>query len=566
MTEKVKRSKLFWIEYVLLVLIVVGSFLLRVLPQLNKVFVANLVWFRETDPWYHERLADLVNFPHWDKVDFFAKFPDGASSGYMPMLAWLSFNDHFAAFLPPLFGVLALVCIYLIGKELFSSKVGLTAALVASVIPGEFLHRTLLGFTDHHALEMFFMPLIILLLLKVRKTWSLKWTIPLGIAIGFYLLSWAGAALLLLIIGLWVWWECLVCIKDSKLPTHLIKTVSLACVIGVLMSFPYQGGLTLALTLALAGIPVAIWILVYFLKDPFKILFALTILVPIALAFLGAKVDYYYLLAPIFWGGGSWIQEAMPLGPGSILAIYGLAFILAIPAIWFFRNKNPLFLIWAIVFLVAGIGQRRWGYYLTIPLSLLAAAFTFKIGEWVVPRTKIATVAIVIIFLIVPNGRGTLGVANLPNQMTSDWYVMCTWMKQNTADAEMFEHIYYANDEKVSYGIMSWWDYGHWIIRIAHRVPLTSPTQTATYPSLFYSSSTEEQANAEIKGLNIKYLLIDYEMLTTKWPAICSHAHRDYTTLKVQSTFSWTLWTEQATTWKMIYQRGDIKLFERIAP
>ncbi|GAI14766.1 unnamed protein product, partial [marine sediment metagenome] len=28
-----------------------------------------------------------------------------------------------------------------------------------------------------------------------------------------------------------------------------------------------------------------------------------------------------------------------------------------------------------------------------------------------------------------------------------------------------------------SYSVMSWWDYGHWITRIAHRIPISNPFQ-----------------------------------------------------------------------------------------
>lgn len=534
---------------------------MRVVPQLDNVFVADLTWFRETDPWYHERLADLYSFPNWSNVDLMAKFPDGAHNGYMPMIAWLSLGDKEAAFIPPIVGALTLFFVYLIGKEVFSGKVGLLAAALVAVIPGEFLHRTLLGFTDHHCLEAFCMSAMVYFLLKTKKTWSWKWAAAFGASLTLYLISWTGALLLMVAIGLWVWWECLAHLEREESLLPMVKTFTPACALPALITFGYTEHLTAGLILALSMVPVGMWLLITIVKKRSYILFALTIAVPIALAFLGAQVNYYQLLAPIFWGGGSYIQEAMPLGPGSILSIYGLAFLLALPSFWFYRSKNSLFLIWTAVFVIAGIGQRRWGYYTTIPVALLASAFTFKIGDWVKPITQKAVIGIVILFLLLPNIQGTLGVINLPNQMTADWYVTCTWIRQNTPDDELFD-LTYSNLEPAPYGVLAWWDYGHWIIRIAHRVPLSSPTQTSPIPGEFYTATTEEGANARLLDLDIRYVLIDAELLTLKWEAIRNNAH--VAELPVEQSFLYTLWREEATTWQKVYERGYIKLFERI--
>ena len=65
------------------------------------------------------------------------------------------------AYLPAILGALVPIPVYFIGKELFGSRAGLISAALIAILPGQYLVRTLLGSTDHHAMEILFSTLII---------------------------------------------------------------------------------------------------------------------------------------------------------------------------------------------------------------------------------------------------------------------------------------------------------------------------------------------------------------------------------------------------------------------
>ncbi len=564
------------LEYVVLGLLVVGAFLLRTLGQLDKVFVGGNVWYRGVDAWYHMRLADLQGWLNWD---MYAQYPNGAEVGYGPLLPTLArvLGETGAAYLPAVLGALTLIPVYLIGKELFSGKVGLLAVLLVAIIPGEFFHCTLLGFTDHHALEVFLMTSSLLFLLYTYRTQRYVWAVLAGISFGLYQLAWAGVAFFFLIVGLWVWWEFLRLLRNNESMLPLVKTVSIPAGIGLLISFAAVSIPTAAASIGLVLAPIALWLMTSVLKDRDKILFALTVAVPIAIVVIGYFIDWRELLVPIFWSGNTYIYEALPLNLPDILATYGISAFMAIAGLWFYlkrKDLSPLFVVWSILLIIAAVGQRRWGYYAIVPVSLLTAFFTFQIGKWVKPETRIAIIIVVAFFLIFPNIQGTIRIAQLPNNISADWYVTLTWMRENTPkpfkDVEVGgplytwpEEAYYSGTlEKPQYGILTWWDYGHWIVRIAHRVPTESPTHGGFAGSNFYTARTEEEANKVIKGRNLPYVLVDESIVKGKWPAVLARA-KEPEFVDVRETFLWTLWTDNATTWTKIYERGSVKLFER---
>ncbi|MCK4961642.1 MAG: hypothetical protein KAS19_04105, partial [Anaerolineales bacterium] len=76
-----------------------------------------------------------------------------------------------------------------------------------------------------------------------------------------------------------------------------------------------------------------------------------------------------------------------------------------------------------------------------------------------------------------------------------------------------------------AYGVMSWWDYGHWITRIAHRIPNANPFQSgAPDAAQFFTAQDELSANEMLDELGSKYVIIDFEMAMTKFHAIATWA------------------------------------------
>jgi dolichyl-diphosphooligosaccharide--protein glycosyltransferase len=140
-----------------------------------------------------------------------------------------------------------------------------------------------------------------------------------------------------------------------------------------------------------------------------------------------------------------------------------------------------------------------------------------------------------------PSCSATLFLPRHPYGPNGDWYEALTWMKANTPDpfgnsSDAYHDLYSAPAPGESYdypdsayGVMSWWDYGHWITRMAYRLPNANPFQsgiggiTGWRPnasenpgaSIFMTAQDEQTASWVMDELDSKYVVIDYE---TAWP------------------------------------------------
>ena len=82
---------------------------------------------------------------------------------------------------------------------------------------------------------------------------------------------------------------------------------------------------------------------------------------------------------------------------------------------------------------------------------------------------------------------------------------------------------------------MSWWDYGHWIETIAHRMPIANPFQqgignkynNVPGASSFFTAENESYAEWVAEELGVKYVVSDIEMETGKFYAMAVWAEGD---------------------------------------
>ncbi|MCJ7791165.1 MAG: oligosaccharyl transferase, archaeosortase A system-associated, partial [Dehalococcoidia bacterium] len=158
------------------------SLYIRIALPYHQIFVNDWVWFRETDAYsYMRNIETLVNhFPHLNFFDPYVLYPGGTGGGLArPFFAWLVAGitllvsrgaptphtmEAVAAYMPAILGTLTLIPVYFIGKELFNRWAGVISAALVVILPGEFLHRSLLGFTDHHVAEALFSTVCMLFL------------------------------------------------------------------------------------------------------------------------------------------------------------------------------------------------------------------------------------------------------------------------------------------------------------------------------------------------------------------------------------------------------------------
>ncbi len=108
------------------------------------------------------------------------------------------------------------------------------------------------------------------------------------------------------------------------------------------------------------------------------------------------------------------------------------------------------------------------------------------------------------------------------NQMSTGWMDTCKWLRESTEQPAN----YYDLKSNPSWGVMSWWDYGYWITREGQRPAMCNPGSNIRYEVARYLlSDNYTETYAALKAKNIRYMVIDYLMVTMKFYAIDTLAH-----------------------------------------
>ena len=118
-------------------------------------------------------------------------------------------------------------------------------------------------------------------------------------------------------------------------------------------------------------------------------------------------------------------------------------------------------------------------------------------------------------------------------QMISDWKESMIWMGNNTPDTGMdYLAIYDPPTFRYpdqSYGVMSWWDYGHMITYIAKRIPNANPFQQGVAgpdgAAAYFVATDEENASRILDHLGTRYVVTDIlmaDIITGKFHAMAT--------------------------------------------
>ncbi|NLA99967.1 MAG: oligosaccharyl transferase, archaeosortase A system-associated, partial [Methanomicrobiales archaeon] len=96
-----------------------------------------------------------------------------------------------------------------------------------------------------------------------------------------------------------------------------------------------------------------------------------------------------------------------------------------------------------------------------------------------------AVIAVVVVTLLFAGSSLQTNIALANNAryggVDSQWMEALKWMGTNTPDSGVDYYAIYDKETftypEESYGVMSWWDYGHWITFVAKRIPNNNPFQ-----------------------------------------------------------------------------------------
>lgn len=255
------------------------SLWLRAYLPHDNVFTANTVKFVD-DAYYHMRLVDnlLHHLFHPITFDPFTNFHHGTTVPWPPFFDWLlaciiwlfslgspsqHFVDVIGAYYPAVLGSLTIIPVYFIGKELFNRWVGVIAAALLAIMPGEFLGRSLLGYTDHHVAEVLFTSLTVLFLILAIKTarehsldfthllrrdWNaisrvLVYSLIAGIFLGIYMLTWVGGLLFILLLFVYFVFQSIVDHLRGIQSDDLAIVGTVSFIVAAIISLPFLSGI-----------------------------------------------------------------------------------------------------------------------------------------------------------------------------------------------------------------------------------------------------------------------------------------------------------------------------------
>jgi dolichyl-diphosphooligosaccharide--protein glycosyltransferase len=570
-------------DVVLAMFIAVATFGIRTYPAWDAVFASGGVRFLETDAWYHVRLSEnqVRNFPWRVTHDPYAA-PDGQFVPIAPLFDTITSSvvvlihgrdastpqvEQVAALLPPVYGALTVVMVWVLARFLFDRRAGLLAASLLAVLPGHFMDRTMLGFVDHHALEALLAIGVLYAFARALRGGS--WTGAFaGVALGLYLLAWGSGAFLIAIVAMWLLATVLVARTAAELSRAAwlsARAAAVALLFVVAFQDPamhrYGSQILGLLGLALAAFAiVAVEVVATRFHLPPKrmtlgMLFAAAVLATAAAAMTVPQllaqvvVDVGRLAPdasrmgvlearPLFLYGGQWnwlqpwlfFRTGFYVGAVALIALF----------VRVCRRREPAeLLIWvyALATFVATIGQNRFGYYLVTACAILGGWLAMELLDWAgvphahnrapnpktaLPMAREIAVAAVAGVMFAPNLAPRVLLAERSASYPEYWRDTMEWLRDNTpapfSQGAGGPDYYYAHYERgdlrrADYSVMSWWDQGYWITQQARRVPVANPTQErAPIAGRFYSATDEMQAQALARAERSRFVISDFEL------------------------------------------------------
>jgi dolichyl-diphosphooligosaccharide--protein glycosyltransferase len=495
--------------------------------------------------------------------------------------------DIVGIYFPVILAALVIIPTYFVGKTLFNKYAGLVASALVAILPGEFMGRSLLGATDHHVAETLFSTVMIMFFILAIKAISKKRQIIFsalcGIFLGIYLLTWTGGLLFILIMALYYVVQAIVDHIQNKASFQLTSLIifPIALIMNYWGSLPKISIIIMVFVeilpvllfglsklmrnfkgifypLTIIGFGLLIFLFVYFITPSFMDNFAVFIS-------SGASSDTTSELQPFFYPSGTFTAD---VAWGNYTMSLFLAPISFLILMWMYikrKEKSILFfLTWTLVIAVLTLIQRRYSYYLVVNVSVIMGYLIYvtykglgRLFKWIFKIRKVnnkryigLSVYILVVFFVVffPNYNQDKETSRAPFTPSNAWQSALLWMKDNTPSPFNNEETYYTyygvnpyglnplqedigkGYIKPSYAVTSWWDYGYWITRIAHRIPNTNPAQQTEPIKKVAELLLDEENNIEIiNEFQTKYIIIDYSLVTGKFYAMAEWIDKNST-------------------------------------
>lgn len=547
------KNKIYWIIFGVALCV---ALIYRVILPLPYTIGTDGVRFSQVDAYYDLRIADnLISTGYIPAYDYYLypynpteiKYAYTIIPTVLAAVSQLGIPvDIVALIINPLLGLLALFLIYLLCKQLFNRNIALIALVIACLIPGEFLYRSAMGFTDHHVAEIVLLAASMLFYIKAGSNDSISTMLSVvfaGICAGLYLSLYPGG---IIIYGMYaVYGLVIIFTKDSESLVNVIAKITVMFCVGIivyLVLIKNADFYTCAVACAITFTLIATSLIRIYLNTRQKgwilyILFAIGIGFIIIMAIYVSDISYYlYKISYyVLWFTDTSTAEENPLlfynnefTLGQIWSNWGLLFFVFLVSLGSFIYRwvkykdinETLIIVIGLVLLILTFAERRFAYYLAIPIAILSAYFLYSLYNVVKLKVKRAYIygIVVVLFIALPMVTYSNNIAKpLKEYYTDDWHSAMVWMQDNTPEplTNTDYYSYQTVNSKPEYYVLSWWDYGYWIIRDAHRVPLCHPG--GTYRDLAARILTsKDDYLLLLKQNKVKYIIIDKEMIMNK--------------------------------------------------
>lgn len=452
-----------------LVCIVVIAAALRI-GTWSETFANGRVYIDGPDGWYHLHRA-AVTMSQWPRVpqtDALLNAPAGGRISWPPLfdglLATLALPfgaergiDVVGAFLPPLLGVLQILAMYALAKRLRGERAGLFAAAVAAVLPGV-VRYTLLGALDH---DPFFSLCLLIALCAVadEEASQRKRIIILALALSAAILGWTGA-----VVGVAI----VTCATLASRSRNAARVLAYGSAIAALVILPFvltsvwRGatfeGLSLLHVAALVGASVLGAAFAREWRVFAIVAIAGVALLPIAIVPFLTGMRYAAGDAPIL----GMVEEAQPLlklfgtfDARPMLIRFGF---LPIAALFFLRNRFVA--AWVVITFTLAMLHSRFSFDAALALCAFAG---IAIDDAL--RTHRRALVIALALLVLSPSLGAYIGGSRYNLFARE-NALRTFEMDSICDAL----------RNAPHGVvLAPWQFGHWIVRIAHKPVVVSP-------------------------------------------------------------------------------------------
>ena len=278
-TNREKRFSTGMIAGLCLALFFGISLFIRAYLPYDHVFIGEWIKFTSVDAYFHMRLVDNLvhNFPNLIDFDPYLLYPFGMNLDNIHFFDWSLAGiiwviglgsptqhtiDVISVYFPAVLGALTVIPVFFIGKELFGRWAGVIAAGLIAILPGEFLGRSILGFTDHHIAETLLTAFTMMFLimsvkranesgLTVQHLRNRDWKVirkPViyslltGLSLGIYLVTWVGGLLFVFIILLYLFIQFIIDHLKRNSTDYLLPAGTITFFISFIIYVTFVGG------------------------------------------------------------------------------------------------------------------------------------------------------------------------------------------------------------------------------------------------------------------------------------------------------------------------------------